>query len=114
VKLLFDQNISYRVIKQILNLFPEAKQTRELGLENSTDKKIWEFAKKNDYTIVSFDADFYDLVTLFGHPPKVIWLRIGNASTQNLILSLEKNAEIMKAFIMDKTLKDYGCLEIDK
>ena len=114
MKLLFDQNISFRVVKHLSTVFQECRQVRELFLENSADKKIWEFAKKEDFTIVTFDADFYDLVTLYGHPPKVIWLRIGNTSTENLAKSIEGHAEIIKAFITDNNYKDIGCLEIDE
>jgi predicted nuclease of predicted toxin-antitoxin system len=81
MKLLFDQNISFRVISEINGLFPLAKQVRELGLENYSDRSIWEFAKKENYTIVTFDSDFFDLNLILGSPPKIIWLRIGNAST---------------------------------
>jgi predicted nuclease of predicted toxin-antitoxin system len=113
VKLLFDQNISFRAVKQIARQFPQARQVRELQLENFSDKRIWEFAKEQNYTIVTFDADFYDLVTLYGHPPKVIWLRLGNTTNQNLIIAFENHAEIIKEFVEDQNYKDIGCLEID-
>lgn len=46
MKLLFDQNISYRIIKKICNYYPESKQIRELKLENSSDIQIWMYSKK--------------------------------------------------------------------
>jgi predicted nuclease of predicted toxin-antitoxin system len=58
MKLLFDQNISFRIVSKLKDTFSEAQQVRELGLENSTDREIWEYAKRNDYTVVTFDADF--------------------------------------------------------
>ena len=58
MKLLFDQNISYRITKTIADQFPNAKQVKELGLENSTNLEIWEYAKSNGFTIVTFDSDF--------------------------------------------------------
>lgn len=64
MKLLFDQNISFRIVSKLKDTFPEAQQVRELGLENSTDREIWEYAKRNDYTVVTFDADFYDMSNL--------------------------------------------------
>lgn len=70
VKLLLDQNISFRVVEKISYIFPEARQVRELGLENSSDQDIWQFARKNNFTIVWFDADFYDLASLKGPPAK--------------------------------------------
>ncbi len=58
MKLLFDQNISFRVVRELTEYFPEAKQVRELNLENTTDRQIWEYAKQNGYTIITFDSDF--------------------------------------------------------
>ena len=84
MKLLFDQNISYRLIKLIIDIFPESKQVRELGLENSSDIEIFEFAKRNEFAIVTFDSDFCDLNIIRGCPPKIIWIRTGNTTTKNL------------------------------
>ena len=114
MKLLFDQNISFRAINSLLKIYPKAKQVRELGLENATDRKIWDYAKTNKYAIVTFDADFYDLATLYGHPPKIIWLRLGNTSTSNLIKLLEKHVDIITAFLTDTDNTSLGCLEIDE
>ena len=112
MKLFFDQNISFRVVKQISRIFPLASQVRELELENFSDKRIWEFAKEQNYTIVTFDADFYDFVTLYGHPSKVIWLRLGNTTNQNLSTAIENYAELIKAFVEDQQYHNIGCLEI--
>ena len=72
MRLLFDQNISHRLTNRLLDIFPEVKQVRELGIENYSDRVIWEFAKENNYTIVTFDGDFYDFSLVWGHPPKII------------------------------------------
>lgn len=81
MKLLFDQNISFRIIKLIQLAFPQSEQIRKLNLENKSDKEIWTFAGRNGFTIVTFDADFYEFSNLYGHPPKIIWLRTGNNTT---------------------------------
>ena len=60
MKLLFDQNISHRILNHIQDILPEAKQVRDLGLENNSDKQICEYAKKSDFILVTFDGDFYD------------------------------------------------------
>ena len=112
MKLLFDQNISYRLIKKIQDIFPEAKGVRELGLEGSTDKEIWSFAKREHYTVVTFDSDFFDLMVLAGHPPKIIWLRTGNTTTKNLEKLFHKHAEEIKDFINQGVYQEIGCLEI--
>jgi predicted nuclease of predicted toxin-antitoxin system len=113
MKLLFDQNISFRVVKGLQKLYPLAKQVRELHLENSTDREIWEYAKMESYTIVTFDSDFYDLTLLLGIPPKVIWLRFGNTSTDNLIEILKENQSIITEFIENPEYSQLGCLELD-
>jgi predicted nuclease of predicted toxin-antitoxin system len=114
MKLLFDQNISFRVVKGLETILPLAKQIRELNLENSTDREIWEYAKREGYTIVTFDSDFYDLTLILGIPPKVVWLRYGNASTNHLIKILKENQSIITEFIENPDYREIGCLELNK
>ncbi|MBK7763982.1 MAG: DUF5615 family PIN-like protein [Bacteroidetes bacterium] len=113
MKLLLDQNISFRIVKKIQDFLPLASQVKLLGLENSDDYEIWEYAKLNDYTIVTFDTDFYDMSLIKGTPPKIIWLRIGNTSTKNLVVCLLNNVELIKEFVQNNEYKDLACLEID-
>jgi predicted nuclease of predicted toxin-antitoxin system len=114
MKLLFDENISYRIVKKLISLFPESKQVGDIRLDGLTDRRIWNYAKEGQYTIVTFDADFYDLVTLYGHPPKIIWLRMGNTSTLNIVKAIEDRIEIIKAFLTSESFKDIGCFEINR
>ena len=112
MKLLFDQNISFRAVKGLHNLYPLAEQVRELHLENSTDREIWDYAKREGYTIVTFDSDFYDLTLLLGISPKVIWLRFGNTSTDNLIEIIKENQSIITEYIENTEYSQIGCLEL--
>lgn len=113
MKILLDQNISFRVVKKIQTLYTEARQVRELGLENASDKQIWSFAKEHHFTIVTFDADFYDLANLLGHPPKIIWLRTGNTGTEHIAALLLEKAALIKEFICQSDNEHLACLEID-
>jgi predicted nuclease of predicted toxin-antitoxin system len=110
MSLLFDQNISYRILKDLLEYFPNSKQVRELSLEEKQDQVIWQYAKKNGYTIVTFDSDFVDLSILFHFPPKVIWLKLGNTSTKNIASELIKRKSVIEEFIVNQ---DEGVLKID-
>jgi len=112
MKLLLDQNISFRIINKIQDIFPGSKQVKDLGLENSKDSAIWTFAKENGFCIVTFDADFYDLGLIKGSSPKVIWLRLGNTGTKNIEKVLRKNFGLIKTFLSDPDYKEIGCLEI--
>jgi len=113
MKLLLDQNISFRITTKIQDLFPGSKQVKDLGLENSKDSFLWNYAKENNYCIVTFDGDFYDLGLIKGSSPKVIWLRLGNTSTQNIEIVFRKNYELIKTFLTDPNYKEIGCLEIN-
>ncbi len=108
MKLLFDQNISFRLVRKISNLYPKAKQVRELGLENATDREIFDFAIKNKYTMVTFDADFCDINNLKGFPIKIIWLRTGNTTTKNLEKIFIDKFDMIQTFLTEES----GCLEI--
>ena len=111
MKLLFDQNISHRLIRLISDIFPEAKQVRELGIENYSDKKIWEFAKENNSIIVTFDSDFYNFSMVWGHPPKIVLLRTFNQTTSNIENLIRNYQKAIKDFYLDHEL---ACLEIIK
>ncbi len=112
MKLLFDQNISFRLCKKIHDVLPELNQVRQVGLENATDLEIWEYAKNNNFSIVTFDSDFFDISVLKGHPPKIIWIRTGNTTTNNLEILLRKNRQLIHDFIFNEENKEISCLEI--
>lgn len=112
MKLLFDQNISFRVVNRVQNNFTQARQVRQLGLENTSDIEIWQYAKDNDYTIVTFDSDFFDLCSIKGHPPKIIWLRLGNTSTNYIADIINQKAEMISDFIEKTEYENIACLEI--
>lgn len=99
MKLLFDQNISYRILKKIALEFTDAQQTGRLNLNSSTDYEIWNFAKENLFCIVTFDSDFIDISVLKGFPPKLIWLKYGNSSTEHIAGLLLKNHALIKEFL---------------
>ena len=112
MKLLFDQNISFRIISKIKYLFPEAVQVRQLNIENYSDIEIWNFAKSNDYTIITFDADFFDISNIKGHPPKIIWLRFGNTTINYLAGIINSKNDIITDFINKQEYQEFACLEI--
>ena len=111
MKLLFDQNISYRILKAIKPHFPKATQVRLEGLENSSDKQIWEFARDNQYIIVTFDSDFYDYSLIWGSPPKIIWVRSFDQTTHILAELLITHKDSIVEFANNPSL---DCLEIKR
>jgi predicted nuclease of predicted toxin-antitoxin system len=75
VKLLLDENLSHRLVRRIADLFPDSMHIATEGLLHVSDAVVWNYAKTNGFAIVTADADFYELATTLGPPPKVIWLR---------------------------------------
>lgn len=73
--LLLDENLSRRLVRRLSDLFPGILHVSLLGLLEAHDFVVWDYAKSNGFSIVTADADFFDLATSFGPPSKVIWLR---------------------------------------
>ncbi len=84
MKLLFDQNISPRILKLLPENFEGCQHIRFVGLENESDISIFKFAERNDNEVVTFDSDFVDLDALYGTPPKIVYLNTGNLTTKNI------------------------------
>jgi len=109
VKLLFDQNISYRIVKLLEADFSACDQIRRLNLENKSDKEIWKFAGQNNFVVATFDGDFYEFSNLYGHPPKIIWLRFGNNTTTGIAKVLKEKIQLINDFLAQD---EFSCLEI--
>ena len=109
MKLLFDQNISRELVKQLDDLFPGSSHVFLLNLQTGTDEEVWSYAREDGFVIVTQDSDFYERSLIHGYPPKVIWLRTGNTSTRNIGGLLRKHSQAIRAFEQDETL---GCLQI--
>jgi len=101
VKLLLDENLSDRVVPQILDLYPDSVHVKSHRLIHTDDVLIWSFAQQHDYTIVSKDADFHQRSLVFGHPPKLIFLRVGNCPTSRITQLLRSNYVLLSAFDSD-------------
>jgi predicted nuclease of predicted toxin-antitoxin system len=98
VKLLLDENLSDRVVLRILDIYPGSTHVKDHGLVHTDDGAIWSFARQNGYAIVSKDADFHQRSLVFGHPPKFIFLRVGNCSTTHVTTLLRENYRLITAF----------------
>jgi len=112
MKLLLDQKISYKIIAKLSSYFLDSIHVREAKMQESSDREIWEFSKSNSFTIVTYDSDFSNLVSILGHPPKVIWIKSGNNSTDFLVSLLTNHVEIIREFIASKEYENIGCLEL--
>ncbi len=109
MKLLFDQNLSFKLAAALGDCFPHSSQARLLGLETASDFQIWNYAAREGFVIVSLDADFAEMSALYGPPPRVIWLRFGNRSTRSTEMLFRRRAADIDAWAADL---NSACLEL--
>jgi predicted nuclease of predicted toxin-antitoxin system len=101
MKLLFDENLSHRLVAQLSAEFPGSAHVRDAGLASAADPDVWAHAAANGFVIVSKDTDFQQRALLFGHPPKVIWVRLGNCATAAVTALLRSRLADIQAFEAD-------------
>ena len=93
--LLFDENLPARLASDLADLYPGCVHVGERGLAGGSDRAIWQHARDHGFVIVTKDEDFQQLSVLYGAPPKVIWIRLGNCSTADIVrLLAELRAEV--------------------
>jgi predicted nuclease of predicted toxin-antitoxin system len=101
MRLLFDENLSVRLIRILATTYPESSHPELLGLRGASDTALWQMAKADGFILVSKDDDFRQRSLLLGHPPKVVWLAIGNTSTQMIADLLTRSVQQIAAFRED-------------
>ncbi len=101
MKLLLDHNLSPRIVARLVDAFPGSEHVSTAGLATADDLMVWAYAAVHDMAIVTKDSDFSDLSVLRGAPPKVIWLRIGNCTTEAAVQVFLSRREVIDAFLQD-------------
>ena len=81
MKLLFDQNLSPKLVNRLADSFPDSSHVQSAALDCADDDQVWEYARLNGFAVVTKDEDYNNLSVLRGSPPKVIWLQTGNCTT---------------------------------
>jgi len=97
MKLLFDENLSPKLPRLLNGQFPDSAHVRGCGLKGQSDQAVWEYAHANGFTLVSKDGDFYQRSLLFGAPPKLVWLCLGNCTRHQLLDLLLKHEKDIRA-----------------
>ncbi len=96
-------------MNRLVDIFPDSSHVEFHGLKEKTDTEIWEFAQTNNFCIVTQDVDFAEKSRLYGSPPKVVWLRCGNAPTKQVESLLRSCAEAIQELLSNPSLH---CLEL--
>jgi predicted nuclease of predicted toxin-antitoxin system len=103
MKLLFDENLSFRLTTALADIYPGSAHVRDVGLLGADDLRIWNHAAENGFLLVSKDTDFYERSLMYGAPPKVVWLQIGNCTVNDTITLLRDRYIVIRHFSEDAT-----------
>ena len=98
MRLLLDENLAARLVDDLADVFPESAHVTVLGLGGKSDRIIWSRAAADGSVLVTKDEDFHRLSVLLGPPPKVVWIRLGNCTTEDVARLLRFRADDLKAF----------------
>ena len=110
MKLLFDENISFKLCKKLEDIYPCSTHVRFVNLENKDDFEIWKFAKEESYVIVTQDSDFNDMSILRGFPPYVVWIKTGNSLVSEIENTLRTHSITIREFFENQSI---GLIEIE-
>jgi predicted nuclease of predicted toxin-antitoxin system len=110
IRLLIDENLSPRLVTSVADLFPDSRHVRDVGLAQADDFAVWAYGRDNGFTIATKDGDFHQMSFLFGAPPKVVWFRAGNCSTDRMNHLIRTHAAMIADFV---TLADEAILIIN-
>lgn len=105
MRLLFDHNLSPVLVKHLAELFPESTHVYLIGLDQTDDREICNYALDNDFAIVTKDSDYNDLFSTLKSAPKIIWIRRGNCPTGAIAQILQNNYIQINAFLIDPELR---------
>lgn len=109
MKLLLDENVSPKLVRYLSPVFPGSLHVRDVQLDARQDFTIWQWARANDFTILTQDDDFFLLAQLRGQPPKVVCLRFGNQGVRAMPEQLLRQQRLIAEFISESAAP---CLEL--
>ena len=96
-RLLFDEPLSEALCEALGDIFPGCLHIRLLGQGGTADAKVWDLARQHGCLVVSKDEDFHRLALLRGAPPKFIWIRLGNCTTDDVAQLLRRrHADVIR------------------
>ncbi|HEX4498081.1 MAG TPA: DUF5615 family PIN-like protein [Thermoanaerobaculia bacterium] len=110
MKLLFDENLSPRLVRRLSSLFPDSRHVDFVGLRGRADETVWDYAETHRFIIISKDNDFRQISFLKGPPPKVVWLSVGNADVRVIGELIQRSYDRIASFAADP---EEGLLVLD-
>lgn len=109
MKLLLDENLSRRIVPFLQTDYPDSTQIALINMQSASDQDVWQFARENDYVIVTKDSDFYDMSLVLGTPPMVIWIKTGNVNKSAITNLLLQNCKQIETQFFSN---EVACIEL--
>lgn len=104
MRLLFDENLAARLAPELADIYPDSTHVAALGLGGAKDRVIWDRAAAEGFVLVTKDEDFHSFAVLHGPPPKVIWIRLGNCTTEDVLQLLRIRRQDVASFCQQEEL----------
>ena len=102
MRFVFDENLSPKLVLLLADQFPNSVHVRDVGLATADDQSVWNYASSQGLIIVSKDSDMHQRSFVFGAPPKVVWIRLGNCSTSDVADLLRRHVQRLEEFEADE------------
>ena len=99
MRLLFDENLSARLVALLADAYPGSSHLEHAGLLGAPDAAVWAHAAAGGFVLVTKDEDFQRLSVVRGPPPKVVWVRLGNCATPDVARLLRLRREDVVRFV---------------
>ncbi len=94
---LIDQQLPPYLAQWLTERGNEAIHVRSIGLKDADDRRIWDEALARGMTIVTKDEDFSARRARQADGPAIVWLRLGNATSNTLIAWLAPRLDDIEA-----------------
>ena len=105
MKLLFDQNLSPRLVDSLEKIFPGSFHVRAVALDRAPDNTVWRFALEHGFAIVTRDSGIQERSLVANSAPKVVWIQRGNCSTRVIEVLLRENADLINSLERDRNTR---------
>jgi predicted nuclease of predicted toxin-antitoxin system len=96
---LLDAHLSPELKHLLADLFSVIEHVEDAHLLLKSDTDIWNYALAKDCVIVTKDSDFRNRVKVARKSPKIVWMRVGNCSTERAEKILRTNSEAILSLI---------------
>ena len=95
MRFLVDNQLPAALARFLESVGHDAKHVLDLGLEDSSDKKIWNLATAEKRVVITKDEDFLRFSNQAGSSGSLIWVRMGNCRKKTLLEAFQRSLPML-------------------